>query len=170
MLSLPWIPLGLIGIMSWSVWFVRRTLSRHTYSETVNDFRTTTSLVVPVYREDADVLERCLRSWIAEEPTEIILVVDDRDDLLLARLRRLDLPASRCCPGGTPASGARSAPGYGRRPVKSSCSPTRTRPGVPACWPRCRCPSPTLGWAVSVVVSTSTCRAAMCAVGSPTGC
>ena len=86
MISLPWIPLGLIGILSWSVWFIRRQLSHHAYTEIVNDFRTTTSLVVPVYREDADVLERCLRTWMAEGPTEIILVVDDRDDLLLARL------------------------------------------------------------------------------------
>ena len=77
MITLHWIPLGLIGILSWSVWFVRRTLSRHGYREVVNDFRTTTSLVVPVYREDADVLERCLRTWLAERPTEIILVVDD---------------------------------------------------------------------------------------------
>ena len=98
MFSLPWVPLGLIGILSWSVWLIRRTLSRHAYSEIVNDFRATTSVVVPVYREDADVLERCLRSWLAEKPTEIILVVDDRDDLLLARLRRLDLPAVRVLP------------------------------------------------------------------------
>jgi hypothetical protein len=40
-------PLGLIGVLSWSVWLVRRTLSRHGYTEIVNDFRTTTSLVVP---------------------------------------------------------------------------------------------------------------------------
>jgi hyaluronan synthase len=98
MITVPWMPLGLIGILSWSVWLVRRTLSHRGYREVVNNFRTTTSLVVPVYREDADVLERCLRTWLAEGPTEVILVVDDRDDLLLARLRRLDLPTVKVLP------------------------------------------------------------------------
>ena len=46
MITVPWIPLGLIGILSWSVWFVRRTLSHPGYREVVNDFRTTTSVVV----------------------------------------------------------------------------------------------------------------------------
>ena len=55
MISLPWIPLGLIGILSWSVWFIRRWLSRHRYEPVVNDFRTTTSIVVPVYRGAATV-------------------------------------------------------------------------------------------------------------------
>ena len=113
MFSLPWVPLGLIGILSWSVWFIAWTLSRHAYSQIVNDFRATTSLVVPVYREDADVLERCLRSWLAEKPTEIILVVDDRDDLLLARLRRLDLPTVRVLPWRH--TGKRGALGAGVR-------------------------------------------------------
>ena len=159
MLSLPWIPLGLIGILSWSVWFIRRQLSHHGYSEIVNDFRTTTSLVVPVYREDADVLERCLRTWLAEGPTEIILVVDDRDDLVLARLRRLALPTVKILPWRH--TGKRGALGAGVRPAdrrRSSCSPTPTPPGAPACWPPCRCRSSTRGWAVSAAASTSTCR------------
>jgi hyaluronan synthase len=133
MLTLPWIPLGLIGILSWSVWLVRRTLSRHGYTEIVNDFRTTTSLVVPVYREDADVLERCLRTWLAEGPTEIILVVDDRDDLLLARLRRLDLPTVKILPWRH--TGKRGALGAGVRAatgevVVFSDSDTSWRPGL----------------------------------------
>ena len=133
MITLPWIPLGLIGILSWSVWFVRRTLSRHGYREVVNDFRTTTSLVVPVYREDADVLERCLRTWLAERPTEVILVVDDRDDLLLARLRRLDLPTVTVLPWRH--TGKRGALGAGVRVatgeiVVFSDSDTSWRPGL----------------------------------------
>jgi cellulose synthase/poly-beta-1,6-N-acetylglucosamine synthase-like glycosyltransferase len=90
-----WIPLGVIGILSWSVWFIRRYISHHRYQEVVNDFRCSTSLVVPVYREDPDVLERCLRTWLAESPGEILLVVDDRDNLLLDRLAELDLASVR---------------------------------------------------------------------------
>jgi hyaluronan synthase len=133
MVSVPWVPLGLIGILSWSVWFVRRTLSHHGYSEIVNDFRTTTSLVVPVYREDADVLERCLRTWLAEEPTEIILVVDDVDDLVLARLRRLALPTVQILPWRH--TGKRGALGAGVRAASGDIvvfadSDTSWRPGL----------------------------------------
>jgi cellulose synthase/poly-beta-1,6-N-acetylglucosamine synthase-like glycosyltransferase len=133
MITLPWIPLGLIGILSWSVWLVRRTLSRHGYREVVNDFSTTTSLVVPVYREDADVLERCLHTWLAEGPTEIILVVDDRDDLVLARLRRLNLPTVKVLPWRH--TGKRGALGAGVRAatgeiVVFSDSDTSWRPGL----------------------------------------
>ena len=133
MISLPWIPLGLIGILSWSVWLIRRHLSRHAYSEIVNDFRTTTSLVVPVYREDADVLERCLHTWLAEGPTEIILVVDDRDELVLARLRRLALPTVKILPWRH--TGKRGALGAGVRAATGEIvvfadSDTSWRPGV----------------------------------------
>jgi hyaluronan synthase len=133
MASLPWFPLGLIGILSWSVWFIRRTLSHHGYSEIVNDFRTTTSLVVPVYREDADVLERCLRTWLAEEPTEIILVVDDLDDMVLARLRRLALPTVQILPWRH--TGKRGALGAGVRAATGDIvvfadSDTSWRPGL----------------------------------------
>jgi cellulose synthase/poly-beta-1,6-N-acetylglucosamine synthase-like glycosyltransferase len=133
MISLPWVPLGLIGILSWSVWFVRRHLSHHHYTEIVNAFRTTTSLVVPVYREDADVLERCLRTWLAEGPTEVILVVDDLDDLLLARLRRLALPTVKVVPWRH--TGKRGALGAGVREATGDIvvfadSDTSWRPGI----------------------------------------
>jgi hyaluronan synthase len=132
-ISVPWIPLGLIGVLSWSVWLIRRTLSRHAYSEVVNDFRTTTSLVVPVYREDADVLERCLRTWLAEGPTEIILVVDDLDEMVLARLRRLALPTVKILPWRH--TGKRGALGAGVRAATGDIvvfadSDTSWRPGL----------------------------------------
>lgn len=133
MISLPWIPLGVIGIVSWSVWFVRRWLSHHHYSEILNDFRASTSLVVPVFREDADVLERCLRTWLAEGPTEVILVVDDLDDLLLARLRRLALPTVKILPWRH--TGKRGALGAGVRAATGDIvvfadSDTSWRPGI----------------------------------------
>jgi hyaluronan synthase len=132
-ISVPWIPLGLIGVLSWSVWLIRRTLSRHAYSEVVNDFRTTTSLVVPVYREDADVLERCLRTWLVEGPTEIILVVDDLDEMVLARLRRLALPTVKILPWRH--TGKRGALGAGVRAATGDIvvfadSDTSWRPGL----------------------------------------
>ena len=79
------------------------------------------------------MLERCLRTWLAEGPTEIILVVDDRDDLLLARLRRLDLPTVRVLPWRH--TGKRGALGAGVRAatgevVVFSDSDTSWRPGL----------------------------------------
>ena len=62
-------------------------------------YRTTTSVVVPSYREDPDILERCLKSWLAENPTEVIVVPDVGDAEVIAMLveffRRLGLAAPR---------------------------------------------------------------------------
>jgi hyaluronan synthase len=82
------LPLGLVGVLSWSVWGVRKLLSTR-YRPTINDFRTTTSVVVPSYHEDPDVLEACLRTWLAEDPDQVVIVLDVADteakERLLAR-------------------------------------------------------------------------------------
>jgi hyaluronan synthase len=72
------VPVGVIGILSWSIWLIRKLLSNR-YRSVVNDFRTTTSVVVPSFREDPDVLERCLDTWLAERPTEVVVVLDLAD-------------------------------------------------------------------------------------------
>lgn len=79
------IPVGIIGAISWAVWLVRKLMSWR-YRPLVNDFRTTTSVVVPSYHEDPDILERCLDSWLEQNPTEIVIVLDVADTEALARL------------------------------------------------------------------------------------
>jgi hyaluronan synthase len=79
------IPIGFVGVISWSVWLVRFTLSRR-YRPVPAGFFATTSVVVPSYREDPDILEECLASWLAENPTEIIVVPDVADREVIARL------------------------------------------------------------------------------------
>jgi hyaluronan synthase len=85
------LPIGIIGAISWTVWLVRKVMSAR-YSPLVNDFRTTTSVVVPSFREDPDVLERCLDTWLAQGPDEVIVVLDVQDlearDRLVARRDR----------------------------------------------------------------------------------
>jgi len=81
-------PLGLVGVISWTVWLSRWLLSR-LYRPIVNDYRTTTSVVVPVYREDPEVLMRCLRTWLEQDPTEVILVVDVGDHGVLDQLDKM---------------------------------------------------------------------------------
>jgi cellulose synthase/poly-beta-1,6-N-acetylglucosamine synthase-like glycosyltransferase len=85
------LPVGIIGGISWSVWLIRKVMSAG-YRPLVNDFRTTTSVVVPSFREDPDVLLRCLDTWLAQGPTEVIIVLDVEDlearDRLMARQDR----------------------------------------------------------------------------------
>ena len=56
------LPVGIIGGISWSVWLIRKVMSAG-YRPLVNDFRTTTSVVVPSFREDPDVVLIALGSW-----------------------------------------------------------------------------------------------------------
>lgn len=82
-----YVPIGLVGALSWTVWLTRVTLSRM-YRPIPPGYTTTTSVVVPAYREDPDILDRCLESWLSENPTEIIVVPDVADIEVIARLRQ----------------------------------------------------------------------------------
>jgi cellulose synthase/poly-beta-1,6-N-acetylglucosamine synthase-like glycosyltransferase len=109
------LPIGVVGALSWSIWLIRKILSAR-YRPTVNDFRTTTSVVVPSFREDPDVLERCLRSWLRQCPTEVIVVLDIGDTEACARLTALDEP--RLTVISFPHRGKRSALGVGIRAAR----------------------------------------------------
>jgi cellulose synthase/poly-beta-1,6-N-acetylglucosamine synthase-like glycosyltransferase len=109
------LPIGVVGVLSWSIWLIRKILSAR-YRPTVNDFRTTTSVVVPSFREDADVLERCLDSWLRQCPTEIIVVLDVDDIEARARLTARDEP--RLSVISIPHEGKRSALGVGIRAAR----------------------------------------------------
>ena len=80
------LPIGVAGLVSWSVWLIRRTMSG-LYRPVPRGYRTTTSVVVPAYREDPDILDRCLDSWLAEGPTEVIVVPDVEDIEVISRLQ-----------------------------------------------------------------------------------
>ena len=109
------IPMGIIGLLSWSLWIIRWSISR-CYRPLVNDFRTTSSVVVPVYREDPDVLMRCLHSWLQDKPDEIILVVDLDDTGVLERLAQEPNPRVNVIPFRH--VGKRSALGVGIRAAR----------------------------------------------------
>ncbi|WP_239310423.1 MULTISPECIES: glycosyltransferase family 2 protein [unclassified Frankia] len=106
------VPLGIAGVISWSVWLFRRVLSSR-YKPTENDFRASTSVVVPSFREDPDVIERCLKTWLDQDPDEIIIVPDVEDTELIRRLTRhaRDNPVMRVIPFVH--EGKRSALGVG---------------------------------------------------------
>jgi cellulose synthase/poly-beta-1,6-N-acetylglucosamine synthase-like glycosyltransferase len=112
------LPIGIVGLISWSVWLVRFTLSRF-YRPVRQDFAATTSAVVPAYREDPDILDRCLDSWLAEGPTEVIVVPDVADVEVIRRLqaRAETEPALQVVPFEH--QGKRSALGVGIRRARS---------------------------------------------------
>lgn len=85
-------PLGLIGIWRWSLFLYKASEARRYGPVPVNDaYRPSdVTFVVPVYNEDPDIFTRALRSWIAEEPHEILLVIDhtDRRSLDVAKVEK----------------------------------------------------------------------------------
>ena len=126
------LPIGVAGGISWSVWLFRIVLSKF-YRPTPVGYRTTTSVVVPAYREDPDILDRCLASILAEDPTEVIVVPDVADTEVLERLHAMTDPRLRVIPFVH--SGKRSALGVGIRAATSEIlvladSDTQWLPGL----------------------------------------
>ena len=105
-------PLAVAGVIVWSLWLYRVVLSRRA-TATVNNFRTSTSVVVPSFHEDPDILMRCLATWLAQSPTEVIVVLDLADNEAYERIVALDDPRVR--PMLFRHAGKRSALGVGIR-------------------------------------------------------
>ena len=74
----PYFPVAVAGVIVWSLWLYRFVLS-HLAKPIESDFRTTTSVVVPSFHEDPEILFRCLETWREQKPTEIIVVLDVAD-------------------------------------------------------------------------------------------
>lgn len=90
--QLMWVlPFGWLGIVSWGFWVVRKILAA-TARPVRNDFRTTTTVVVPSFHEDPDVLIRCLRTWVRQGPSRIIIVLDVADTEAQQRIEALGIP------------------------------------------------------------------------------
>jgi N-acetylglucosaminyltransferase len=129
-----WLPLGIAGVIVWSLWIYRWTLSR-TYRPTINMYRTSTSVVVPSFREDPDILMECLITWMDQNPTELIIVPDLADLEVIARLEAAadEDPRIRVIPFQH--SGKRSALGVGIKAAQYDLlvltdSDTRWEPGL----------------------------------------
>jgi cellulose synthase/poly-beta-1,6-N-acetylglucosamine synthase-like glycosyltransferase len=108
----PFFPLAIAGTIVWALWLYRVILSAGAKA-IESDFRTTTSVVVPSFHEDPDILMRCLQTWRAQDPTEIIIVLDVAD--LEAYDRVTALNDDRIRPILFDHAGKRSALGVGIR-------------------------------------------------------
>lgn len=111
-----YVPMGLVGVALWGLW-VYRVVTSHRTRPVVNDFRTTTSVVVPSYREDPEILLMCLDTWRRAGPDEIIIVIDVADTECLERVGEIDDPALKVIPFRH--RGKRSAMGVGLRAATS---------------------------------------------------
>lgn len=74
----PYFPLAIAGIVVWGLWLYRFILS-HRARPIVSDFRASTSVIVPSFHEDPEILMMCLETWRAQSPDEIIIVLDVAD-------------------------------------------------------------------------------------------
>ena len=68
-------PLGLLGLIRWSFWLVRR-IPAVLYAPYEGNFRASLSVVVPVYQEDPEIFATAIESWLANGVDEVILVID----------------------------------------------------------------------------------------------
>lgn len=71
-------PLGVLGLLRWSCWLVRR-VPAVLYRPIENEHRATVSVVVPVYQEDPAVFTAAIQSWLDNDVLEVILVIDASD-------------------------------------------------------------------------------------------
>ena len=109
---LPYFPLAIAGTIVWALWLYRVILSRRA-RPIESDFRTTTSVIVPSFHEDPAILMDCLETWRAQDPTEIIVVLDVADREAFTRINSLG--DSRVKPILFEHAGKRSALGAGIR-------------------------------------------------------
>ena len=90
----PYFPFAIAGTIVWGLWLYRVLLSRRA-RPIENSHRAGTSVIVPSYHEDPDILMECLDSWRAQEPDEIIIVLDVQDLEAYDRITALGDPTVR---------------------------------------------------------------------------
>jgi hyaluronan synthase len=72
------LPLGVLGLVRWTSWLVRR-IPASLYRPVRNNHREPISVVVPVYQEDPEIFALAIESWLHNGVDEVILVIDESD-------------------------------------------------------------------------------------------
>jgi len=76
-----YLPLGVIGLWRWSVWLFKKSTSfLYKPKLSCNKIHLKYSVITPVYNEDPKTFEQAIKSWIKNEPNEIIGVIDQSDN------------------------------------------------------------------------------------------
>jgi cellulose synthase/poly-beta-1,6-N-acetylglucosamine synthase-like glycosyltransferase len=96
-----YLPLGILGLVRWCCWLVRR-VPASLYRSYSSGHREPLSVVATVYCEDPDIFRMALRSWLNNDVCEVICVVDVTDEACQqivtdygARLIVTDVPGKR---------------------------------------------------------------------------
>lgn len=76
-----YIPLGLIGMWRWLTWGFKRICAAHYKPIEVQkpSFNRSLCIITPVYNENPETFRRALKSWEANNPDELIAVIDKSD-------------------------------------------------------------------------------------------
>lgn len=82
-----WLPFGFLGVIAWSVWLGRRVLTSF-YRPTVNDHWEDASVVAPCFREEPEILEAAVRTWLLAGAYEVVLVFPEDDNYAHARAKQ----------------------------------------------------------------------------------
>jgi len=85
-----YLPIALVGIWRWGVWFAKAGVAQ-LYEPFDADVPSdwTVSIVVPVYRADPDNFMETVQTWLANNPEELIVVIDESDSEIIRRFRAL---------------------------------------------------------------------------------
>jgi len=81
-----WLPFGFLGLIAWTVWLGRRVLTSF-YRATVNDHWEQASVVAPCFREEPEILEAAVSTWLLAGAYEVVLVFPEDDNYALARAK-----------------------------------------------------------------------------------
>ena len=72
------LPLGIVGVWRWGTWLIKKIIGWF-YRPTTGNFKSSVSIVTPVYNEVPAVFRAALESWKKNNPDEIIAVIDASD-------------------------------------------------------------------------------------------
>jgi cellulose synthase/poly-beta-1,6-N-acetylglucosamine synthase-like glycosyltransferase len=96
-----YIPLGLLGLVRWASWLIRRVPASLYRPARTGHFEPLT-IVVPVYQEDQAIFRQALESWLVNDVLEVICVIDQTDSACLriareypVRVIPTDVPGKR---------------------------------------------------------------------------
>lgn len=81
--ALLYIPIGIIGFWRWGVWLFKKICAsfyRPIPEENHPSIDMTLSVITPVYMEEPEIFRKALNSWQANNPNEIIAVIDEIDE------------------------------------------------------------------------------------------
>jgi len=81
-----YLPLGVIGAWRWGVWLFRRLVTL-LYRPINKPYNAGVSVITPVYNENPEVFRQALQSWQANDPQEIIAVIDHTDTRCIQEFR-----------------------------------------------------------------------------------